>query len=176
MSVAVSTAASRVPSAPAADLAALVARHQQGVWRYLRVLGAAADLADDLLQDTFVVALRRGLRDDGHAAVATFLRATARHLWLKAARRRTALREVAEADAVWNEQCVHDDGAGYVAALQDCVEALPARSRRLIEGTYGEARGREVMAAELGLTADGIKAALRRLRAALRACIERRTR
>lgn len=162
------------PPAPARDLAALVARHQQGVWRYLRVLGAPPDLADDLLQDTFVVVLRRQLADDGPAAVAAFLRATARHLWLKHHRRRTARREVQEADLVWNEHCAHDDGRGYFAALQACVEALPARSQRLLQGTYGEERGRDEMGAELGMTADGVKTALRRLRDGLRACIERR--
>jgi RNA polymerase sigma-70 factor (ECF subfamily) len=176
MLMSVSAPVAEPPPVPVADFAALVARHQQGVWRYLRVLGAPPDLADDLLQDTFVVALRRGLVDDGPAAVATFLRATARHLWLKQHRRLAALREVQEGDLVWNEHCAHDDGRGYKDALQACVEALPERSRRLVQGTYGEERGREEMGLELGMTADGVKTALRRLRALLRACIERRLR
>ena len=157
-----------------ADLGDLVERHQQGVWRYLRVLGAAPDLADDLLQETFVVALRRGLRDEGAAAVAAFLRVTARHLFRKHHRRRTALREVEEADRVWEEHCAHDDGQGWFAALQWCVGRLPPRSQQLLRGTYGEERSREAMAAELGLRPDGVKTALRRLRAALRRCIEQR--
>ena len=65
------------------DLAALVRRHQRGLWRYLRSLGAPPDAAEDLLQDTFLVAIRRLQRDRGEAAVATFLRATAKHLWLR---------------------------------------------------------------------------------------------
>ena len=158
----------------AADLGELVERHQQGMWRYLRLLGAAPDLADDLLQETFVVALRRGLRDEGTAAVAAFLRATARHLFRKHHRRRTASREVEEADRVWDEHCAHDDGQGWFAALQSCFDELPDRSQRLLRGTYGEDQGRDAMAAELGMRPDGIKTALRRLRAALRRCIERR--
>jgi RNA polymerase sigma-70 factor (ECF subfamily) len=159
---------------PATSLAVLVTRHQQGLWRYLRVLGAEPDLADDLLQETFVVALRRGLRDDGHAAVAAFLRVTARHLFCKHRRRRRARREVEEADRIWNEHCAHDDGQGWFAALQSCFDELSARSQRLLRGTYGEDRGRAEMAHELGISADGVKTALRRLRAALRRCIERR--
>ena len=34
------------------DLASLVREHQADVWRYLRYLGAAADDADDLTQET----------------------------------------------------------------------------------------------------------------------------
>ena len=65
------------------DLAALVRRHQRGLWRYLRSLGAPPDVAEDLLQDTFLVAIRRLQQDRGEAAVATFLRAIAKHLWLR---------------------------------------------------------------------------------------------
>ena len=162
-------------TAPAvAEFGALVERHRVGTWRYLRVLGAGPDVADDLLQETFVVAWRRRLRDDGPAAVAAFLRATARHLWLRSRRRRVPLREVEAADAVWNERCAHDDGCGWFAALADCVAELPERSRRLVHGTYGEERSRREMAVELGLSEDGVKSALARLRAALRACVQRR--
>ena len=163
-----------VPPPAVLDLGGLVERHQQAVWRYLRVLGAPADLADDLLQDTFVVALRRGLVDQGHAATSAFLRATARHLYLKSRRARTAAREVEEADLVWQQQCSVDDGAGWFAALERCVDDVPPRSRRLLEGTYGEGLGRAALARELGLSVFGIKTALRRLRAALRECVERR--
>jgi RNA polymerase sigma-70 factor (ECF subfamily) len=134
----------------------LVERHQQGLWRYLRLLGAAPDLADDLLQETFIVALRRGIRDDGPAAVATYLRATARNLFCQHHRRRRAVRGVEEADRIWNEHCAHDDGQGWFAALQACFDALPARSQRLLRGTYAEERGRDAMAAELGMRPDGI--------------------
>ncbi|MCA8952441.1 MAG: sigma-70 family RNA polymerase sigma factor, partial [Planctomycetes bacterium] len=73
---------------PAVDLEALVRRHQVALWRYLRALGCEAALADDLLQDTFLVAFRR-LSDAGDdVAVAAFLRRTGRHLFLR--RRRDA--------------------------------------------------------------------------------------
>jgi RNA polymerase sigma-70 factor (ECF subfamily) len=165
-----------VPSAPpaVAGFGSLVTRHQKGLWRYLRVLGAPPDVADDLLQETFVVALRRGLHDEGAAAVAAFLRTTARHLYCKLHRRRRPSREVVEADRIWNEHCAHDDGQGWFAALRSCVDELPPRSRRLLQGTYGEELGRAAMAAELGMSADGIKTALRRLRMALRRCVELR--
>lgn len=156
--------------AGAADLRA-------ALWRYARVLGADAATADDLVQEAFVVALRRPDFDAGvRGAAFVFLRTTARHLWLKSLRRRTSEREVDEADRVWDARCGAGDGVGddYVAALRRCVAELPERSRSLLEATYGERRGRAASAAAFGLSEDGIKSALRRLRTALHDCITRR--
>ena len=177
MSVAVDPGTPRAAPQPppaTADLEAIVGRYQRGVWRYLRVLGADADLADDLLQDTFVVALRRGLVDQGPAATFAFLRATARNLYCRSRRRRRALREVHEADRCWQVDCGSTDGDGWFAALHACREQLPERSRRLLDGAYGDDLGHKELAREHGLAIEGVKTALRRLRAALRECIERR--
>ncbi|MGE3172805.1 MAG: RNA polymerase sigma factor [Planctomycetota bacterium] len=166
-----------VGSAAAEGLASLVERHRRRVWRYLRVLGADAGAADELLQDVFVVAWRRGLEERGGAATFAFLRATARHLWLKHGRRRGPVRDVEEADRVWDE--AHRDGwggddDGWLAALRACVEQLPQKSRALVEARYGRELGRAELAREFGLSAAGAKTALRRVRDALRECVERR--
>jgi RNA polymerase sigma-70 factor (ECF subfamily) len=163
--------------APAADPGALFARHRPAVWRYLRVLGCDAALADDLTQETFLVVLRRpGFDASEPRAAFAFLRTTARHLYLKARRRRAEEREVAEADAVWDARCGDDAGAVRLQALRDCVASLPARSRSLLQSTYGAGASRRAAGRPLGLGVDGVKSALRRLRAFLHACIERRSR
>jgi len=110
---------------------------------------------------------------DSAAATFVFLRTTARHLWLKSRRRQQALRDVDEADRVWDARCP-DQGQAYLAALEHCVGELPERSRALLAATYTERRGRSASAAAFSLTPDGIKSALRRLRAFLHGCIERR--
>lgn len=144
------------------------------LWRYLRVLGADAATADDLAQEAFLVALRRpDFAHDAAGATFIFLRTTARHLWLKSRRRRQSLREVDEADRVWDARCA-DRGEEYLAALELCVDQLPERSRALLAATYGERRGRAAAGADFGMRPEGIKSALRRLRAFLHDCIERR--
>ena len=154
---------------------ALAARHRAAVWRYLRVLGADAATADDLAQEALLVVLQRsGFDASEPRAVFAFLRTTARHLWLKSRRRRVAEREVEEADRVWDARCGDGDGQEYVDALRQCVASLPERSRALLASTYGEQCGRADSARAFGLTRDGIKSALRRLRAFLHDCIERR--
>jgi DNA-directed RNA polymerase specialized sigma24 family protein len=145
--------------------------------RYVRLLGAEPTLADDLVQEAFVVALQRPDFDASVPGAAfTFLRTTARRLWLHHHRGRGRERDVADADRVWDARCADDGGDGYIEALRTCVADLPERSRRLLEATYGDGAGRGATAAAFGMTGDGIKSALRRLRAHLHDCIERRAR
>lgn len=150
-----------------------VARHQGAVWRYLRYLGCARDLAEDVLQEALLAGLRQGIdgRSDGPAR--TWLRATARHLFVDRlrGRRRAAVVEIADlAEVVWQQQ----EERPRRAALHECLQLLDGRARRCVELRYGEGWSRERIAAALGIGDEGVKSLLQRTRALLRACIERR--
>ena len=54
------------------------------------------------------------------------------------------------------------------------VGELQDRGRRAVTLRYGERRSRSQMAELLGMTSDGVKSLLRRLRDTLRACVERK--
>lgn len=165
-------------TSPAADLETLVRTHQVGLWRYLRALGAAPDLAEDVLQDTFLVAFRKLGRDVAAAAVASFLRQTARHLYLRRrrdeGRREELLAELAE--GLWREDCAGDDGEGWLAALRARVADLDGKAAEVVRLFYGEGRDRVATAAALGLKENGVKTLLQRVRATLRVCVEGRMR
>ena len=62
----------------------------------------------------------------------------------------------------------------YVDALQKCLATLPARSRQLLQSTYADGVGRAAAAKQIGMGLEGIKSALRRLRAWLHDCITQR--
>lgn len=164
----------RVPAG--IELPAELPPHTDLLRRYLYVLGAPLDRIDDLVQEVFVVALQKGLVDQGPTAVAAFLRGAAKNLLLRSRRSLAARREVELADEVWQQQCEAIDDDVRIAALRQCVAALPDRSRGLLQRCYGDGAGREALAAEFGLLAEGVKTSLRRLRAALRECVERRLR
>lgn len=142
--------------------------------RYLFVLGAPVDRVDDLVQDVFALALQKQMEDRGEAALGAFLRGVAKHLLLRARRSHASRREVELADEVWQRECVSGSGDERVEALRHCVGGLPERSRKLLQRTYEDGAGREALGAEFGMVPNGIKTALRRLRTALRACVERR--
>jgi DNA-directed RNA polymerase specialized sigma24 family protein len=116
--------------------------------------------------------LQRGFVEHSPAATAAFLRTTARHLFLR--RNRHLLPQVEAADVVWQRHCGEGDGQGYVNALEVCLGQLVARARQLVDACYRDDMGRDAIAAELGMTAHGVKTALRRIRATLKSCIERR--
>ncbi len=156
-------------------ISALVQTHQRGLWRYLRSLGADPALADEIAVDALATAFERRMHD-GEATTGRFLRATARHLYLR--RRRDAgrrLRLLAEAaDRLWERDCASDGGEAYLTALRACVEALPLRARRAVTACYRDGADRGALAAELDLQPNGLKTLLQRTRARLRACIQHR--
>jgi RNA polymerase sigma-70 factor len=60
-------------------------------------------------------------------------------------------------------------------ALTACLEALPPKSRRLIATRYSDNEGRaEHLAARFGRSVQGIYAQIKRIKAALRDCVQRR--
>jgi RNA polymerase sigma-70 factor (ECF subfamily) len=160
-------------------LESIVRRHQDGLRRYLRLLGCDAATADDLAQEAFVSLLTGRFEERAPAATASWLRMKARWLWLDRRRRLVRRREVRYADAadrVWCEVAPDGDEQAYFEALDRCLAGLPPRSRRAIDLRYGEKRSRAEMAELLKLRENGVKTLLQRVRASLRRCIEERIR
>ncbi len=150
-----------------------VCAHRQEVWRYLRFLGCDPQRAEDLTHDVLLRAMRARFRDAGVRARRAWLRTIARNAYRNALRDRTP-EQLEAAERVWVEECGADGGEAYVAAVRLCVAQLKERSRRAVELRYVEGLSRQAMANELGMTEDGVKSLLRRVRMALRACVERR--
>jgi len=158
-----------------AKLGVVTPQHRAALWRYLRVLGASSVDAEDLVQDAFLVALRRpGFDDSSAGAVFKFLRTTARQLWLRSSKRTVDERQLEDADVTWDRRCGDGLGDDYVDALQCCLATLPARSQEMLRFTYSHGKGRSAAAARFGLGHDGVKSALRRLRRWLHGCITQR--
>ena len=154
-----------------------VQRHSRGVWRYVRMLGASPDLADDLTQEAFVVALGKGALRRQPAECASFLRQTARFLWLR--RHRDAARtEAADVtDLLWERDAAHDGGDELVDQVRACVGELGElgeRARRAIQLFYGDGLGRTAIAQALEMREAGVKTLMQRARRAIRECIQRK--
>lgn len=151
-------------------------RHQRHVWRYLRAVGADGALAEELAQDTFLLAWRKQVVDRGEAEVAAWLLRTARFLWLRHARgnQRAAERAATAVLELWARHGLPDASDRQLEALRACKEQLAPRAAQALELFYGDGLSRDEVAQALAMKPNGLKTLLQRTRELLRACIERR--
>lgn len=167
---------------PDQRLAELVRQHQASVWRLLRYLGANAAEADDLTQETFLALARSSFQHQTTPQTAAYLRTTARNQLLMLRRkqqRQVSTVALEAAEAVWADKIdAPTEGSGgwqaFTDALRACTEQLEGRAAQAIDLAYRQSLGREQIADRLGMKPAGVKTLLRRTRAALRECIERR--
>jgi RNA polymerase sigma factor (sigma-70 family) len=159
---------------PAAGDEAVVRRHVDGVWRFVRCLGASRDVADDLTQEAFAVAWQKGKQHLPPPALAAFLRRAARFLWLEHRRDERRAEAVLSALALqtWEDEGL-DDGDGLADAARQCVQRLRGRAARAVQLAYGQGEGRDDIAVALGMRSNGVKTLLARTRAWLEQCIRR---
>ena len=164
------------------ELTTLVRAHQAELYRYMRYLGADDGVAQDLVQDTFLAVFQGSEPSEpGDRAAAAWLRGIARNLFLRHCREtRTAkVRADSEllerAEATWRAAFLRDgDGFDYVEALRTCLDTLTKQQREVIDLRYSQRRSRVDMAAQCQMTENGVKSLLRRIRARLAECVERR--
>lgn len=154
----------------------LVHRFQADIWRYLRFLGCPESAADDLTQETFLAVIRRPFEYRGDAAAVAYLRKVARNqllMSLRSSRRAPSTEELEAAENVWARN-VGADYDAYLDALEACLDSLVGRQKQVVDLHYRDGQSRKTVAAELDMTDDGVKTLLRRTRARLRECVERR--
>jgi RNA polymerase sigma-70 factor (ECF subfamily) len=145
---------------------------------FVAALAPDAHVADDLMQDIALAALRLFAQYDPSRPFIAWAMGIARTqlLTMRRDRARAATRlkqGVVESLAeVWQELQPELDERH--AALRECLQSVGGRRRELVELRYLQALGAEEIGRRLGLAADAVRQALSRTRAALHACIERR--
>lgn len=158
-------------------LGQLVREQQVPLQRFLRYLGADDAVAQDLAQEVFLLAYRKGLPQAGAAGQSAWLRGVARNMLLahlrKDRRQRQALAALVNqrAESFERQFLRGGDGEDYLLALRQCLQSLPKRAQLLVDMQYRQAQSRAQMAANAGLTEDGVKSAMRRIRSALAQCV-----
>ncbi len=158
---------------------AWVRRHQVRAWRYARLRGCVADVADDLVQEVLMAAVHKGIDRQADDRAAAWLRRAIDNVW--AMHRRSEGRRARHVAAAVAERALQlgapgDDGATWLAELRACLAGLDGRARQLLELHYTGGASRERIAAEFGMRANGVKAFLRRVRTILKDCVLRRLR
>jgi RNA polymerase sigma-70 factor (ECF subfamily) len=161
---------------------AWVQRHQAAPWRFLRLCGCPADVADDLVQDALLAALHKGVDGQPDSIAASWLRGAVTNLWRMHLRRervqgdalQTFAADLALAELAYSRCAREDDGEAWRAALVLCLERIDADTREALRLRYEQGLSREELGQRLGLGVEGVKAKLRRTREVLRDCVQRR--
>jgi RNA polymerase sigma-70 factor (ECF subfamily) len=158
-------------------LDAWIRRHQAGPWRFLRLAGCPADVADDLVQDAMLAALHKRIYERPDGVASAWLRGAVTNLWhmhMRARRRRARLGDLALAAKALTQCGAEDGGESWILALRACLQQLDGRARMAMELRYGRGASRAAIAEALQLRPQGIKTLLRRVRDSLRRCVLRR--
>jgi RNA polymerase sigma-70 factor (ECF subfamily) len=155
----------------------LYEQHFDFVWRSVRMLGMTSDVADDVVQDVFVVAHRRLGDFEARASARTWLFAIARRVvstHRRGSRRRTRL--LAGVSAVEPENVPTPLDASLHAEAQSSVMAalaeLPEEQRLVFALTELEEMTAPEIAAALGIKVNTVYSRLRIARSALLARLE----
>ncbi len=101
----------REPRLSAGDAAAWPDEHGDALFRYARLRVGRRELAEDLVQETFLAALRSRDRFRGRATVRTWLLSILRHKIVDSYRRAAGPGATVGADLDHTHEHVHDEGA-----------------------------------------------------------------
>jgi RNA polymerase sigma factor (sigma-70 family) len=161
----------------------LVRANQAQLWRYARYLGADVAYSEDLVQDTFLAALKSdwvALSTDAPEQAA-YLRGILRNTFLAGCRRmkvspvRVSSESVEAAEAAWQSEFLRGgDGFDYLEALRGCLKLLDEKGRRFLDLLYDRGQSRQEIGAAFHMTPDGVKTTARRIRSRLGDCVRRK--
>ena len=126
----------------------LIHKYQHGIWRYLRVLGCEASMAEDITQETFLRVIRKGFEQYNDAATAGYLRKVAYNLFISVKRREgknVVTDEIERLDASWDKWAGADNGDTLLDMLRECLEGLTERARNALELRFREDHTRSAL-------------------------------
>lgn len=158
--------------------AILVREHGERLLAYLRA-AAPGSSADDLFQETVLVAWRRLPDYDRSRPFGAWLRGIARNIlldhWSRAGRERPT--DDVLLDGIDRRAHAHDgldreEFRARIGRLEDCVSLLPEEYRDVIHRCYRQDVPLARVAAEVGASVEAVKKRLQRARGMIAACME----
>lgn len=164
-------------TARSTSLSEWIEHHQAWLWRYLRFLGAATDVAEDVCQETLMAALHHEIPDRAQPTAVAWLRRTSCNFFkkqLRRARQHDAMKQLVSRDQLVRDDELLEKADGDRDALRHCLQQLSGDARTVLDMRYRDNASRAAMATATGRSEEGIKTLLRRVKEQLRKCIERR--
>ena len=154
--------------------------HQASVANYVHALVRDRPAAEDVLQETALLAFRKFPEYDAQRPFVAWVLGIARFKVMGLRRDAIRNRLVLDNEAMetfteeWAQQS--EGRAERVEALNDCIGQLANHARDVVRLRYFDNRTAEEIAGKLGANSGTIRVTLQRIRAQLRECIERKMR
>lgn len=155
----------------------LFVRHERALRAFVRTLVAGADAAEDVMQETGIVAWRKFAEFDPGSNFLAWAATIARFEAMKFRRTRARDRHVFSDDviAMLENEGIEEIGAreAEYRALESCIARLEPAQRELLGEAYAPGVSFHEVAARLGKSAQAFYKTIQRLRAALLVCVQR---
>jgi RNA polymerase sigma factor (sigma-70 family) len=163
----------------------VIEQNYRGLLAYAYAATGDEHLGRDIVQETFRIAYQKRHEYESTLPLGAWLRGIARNLLKREAERRPRNARVLSLEALGGLegaaaglQALHADDTheeNRLRALRDCLAALQAKSRELLELRYGRSLSLKQLSDKSGIGLSGVGMALARARAALSACVQKRT-
>ncbi len=158
----------------------LFLRHQADIKAFLGSLVRDRHARDDLFQEVALVLWREFARYDRSRSFGAWAHGIAVNKvlqrWEKTSRLPIPFSPAALQAVLDAYERTEATASAEADALQECLERLPEKSRRLLVLRYEQALKLGQIAEVLGATLDAVHKALSRIRLRLQECVERRLR
>lgn len=154
-------------------------RRRPGLYAYALTCCRDPHLAEDIVQETLLIALRKRAMYLAESDFGLWLVSIARNVWFREreraerSRRRVVPQPVEEL-AIELVDVGGDEWDRETGALRRCVEELGAEDRALLHRHFTSGEGYDEVATALARTLSWVKVRMHRLRKALLACAQRR--
>ena len=156
----------------------LFVRHSSAIRSFILSLVPDFELADDILQDVFVVVTEKASSFETGTNFVAWARKIARHKIMNAQQRfrgRARVLSPGTLEALC-EQMPPEEDSDRIEALRDCIEKLAPRAEQVTRMRYHEHCKPSEIAEKMGWSAPAVYVALSRARTFLRHCIEQAVR
>ena len=157
--------------------AALIRRYELGVRLYAAKVAPRPDMAQDVAQKAFLLALKSIDRFDPAGDFGLWMRGIVRNVarqeWERLVARSKAERDgLAEYLDRLSSEPEPEGNERWLAALRDCVEQLPERGKEIVKLRYSLGMSCKDMSQKIGTSVDAVKMAMVRVRGDLRMCVK----
>jgi RNA polymerase sigma-70 factor, ECF subfamily len=170
------------PSKPGLDeasFASACASRRPGLYAYALTCSRDPHLAEDIVQETLLIALRKREMYVAEADFGLWLASIARNVWFRerervAINRRRHVPQPVEDLAIELMDIPAEAWDREAAALRHCVAQLRNEDQALLQRHFTAGEGYEAIAGAMRRTVSWVKVRMHRLRKSLQVCVERR--